>query len=376
MDLAIIYIGISQALFGALLIFIKKPFNIADKILGSWLIVIACTFITNLVIIKLQIIDLWPVFVSLSLLFAPNIYLYSKYIIYEYPKFKKSDLIHLTPFFIAITILILNVPDTSSLKVIANYYSHSVVMRTILGNLYIISLWIYGLMALRNVIRYKKQMNDFYSFQSGKINLNWLLILIISHLLIQNFIIIISTIYYGKKLIPELDALRNGSLLLFAYALTIWGYRQTQLSSNIKAPKLNLSLNQEESSDSEKYKRSGLKKEQAIQYAEDLINYMNTTEVWKDTELNIKKLSEYTNIQSHFITQILNENLNKNFNTFVNEYRIEYAKELIKSSKYDSWSFLSISFESGFNSKATFNSFFKKQTGMTPSEYKKQNPPR
>ena len=47
MDLAFIYIGISQALFGALLVFIKKPFNIADKILGNWLIIIACTFIVN-----------------------------------------------------------------------------------------------------------------------------------------------------------------------------------------------------------------------------------------------------------------------------------------------------------------------------------------
>lgn len=82
-------------------------------------------------------------------------------------------------------------------------------------------------------------------------------------------------------------------------------------------------------------------------------------------------MSEQTNILSHHITQVLNENLNKNFNTFINEYRVEYAKKLIKSSKYESWSFLSISFESGFNSKATFNTFFKKYTGMTPSEFKK-----
>jgi len=35
------------------------------------------------------------------------------------------------------------------------------------------------------------------------------------------------------------------------------------------------------------------------------------------------------------------------------------------------FSLLGIAFECGFNSKASFNRAFKKNTGLTPSEYKK-----
>jgi AraC-like DNA-binding protein len=39
--------------------------------------------------------------------------------------------------------------------------------------------------------------------------------------------------------------------------------------------------------------------------------------------------------------------------------------------KYTSFSLLGIALDSGFNSKSAFNRFFKKATGLTPSDYKK-----
>lgn len=375
MDLAFIHIGIAQALFGALIIFMKNPLSIPDKILGYLLIIMSFIFIVNLIKIKLQIDDLWPISVSISILFPPSIYLYSKYVIYKYPRFKLSDYLHFIPFFIAIIsiIVISNDQSFNSLKSFSEYFFQQSILMNIVGNLYVVCLWVYGIMAIINIYRYKKQINNIYSFKSQKITLNWLLFLIISYLIISIFIIRISAYHLGNEFIPHIERFRSGSLLFFVYFLCIWGHKQVQLSSNIKPPKLNFPTTTKKETDSEKYKRSGLKKEQAIQYTEDLIDFMNKSKIWKDNELTIAKLSEQTNILSHYITQVLNENLNKNFNTFVNEYRLEYAKKLIKSSKYKSWSFLSISFESGFNSKATFNTFFKKYTGMTPSEFKKNN---
>lgn len=99
---------------------------------------------------------------------------------------------------------------------------------------------------------------------------------------------------------------------------------------------------------------------------------MEKTEAWKDNELTVAKLSKQTQIPKHHITQVLNEILQKNFFTFVNEYRIEYAKTLIKSPKHQSWSFVAIAYECGFNSKTAFNNFFKKYTEMTPSEFRKR----
>ena len=127
---------------------------------------------------------------------------------------------------------------------------------------------------------------------------------------------------YYDRFIPHIEKFRSGSLLLFVFIVMIWGYRQKQLSANIWSPNLNLQPNSEESQ-SDKYKKSGLKQSQSDKYMNRLIDFMNTSLIWKDKELSIVTLSQKTDIPKHYISQILNEKMNKNFYTFINEYRTE-----------------------------------------------------
>ena len=62
--------------------------------------------------------------------------------------------------------------------------------------------------------------------------------------------------------------------------------------------------------------------------------------------------------------------MNKNFYDLVNGCRVEEAKRLLLDPKNKNYTILSIGFEAGFNSKTTFNTIFKKFTGLTPTEYK------
>lgn len=154
------------------------------------------------------------------------------------------------------------------------------------------------------------------------------------------------------------------------YIVGLWGFRQNQLSSeNQPVRKLQPGKEIEEPT-SGKYQKSGLKSDQANEYLAQLSTYMEGTKAWKDNELTVSKISEQTQIPKHYITQVLNEYYGKNFYTFVNEYRIEEAKKLISSTPYNSWSFVAISYECGFNSKTAFNNFFKKHTGLTPTDYR------
>ncbi|MCC5648212.1 helix-turn-helix domain-containing protein, partial [Nostoc sp. CHAB 5824] len=56
---------------------------------------------------------------------------------------------------------------------------------------------------------------------------------------------------------------------------------------------------------------------------------------------------------------------------FINKYRIEEAKSLLFSEKFNHLNILGIAFQSGFNSKTTFNITFKKHTGLSPTDYVK-----
>ena len=54
----------------------------------------------------------------------------------------------------------------------------------------------------------------------------------------------------------------------------------------------------------------------------------------------------------------------------MNGYRIEEAKKLLLDPKNKNFTILSVGFEAGFNSKTTFNTVFKKFTGLTPTEFR------
>jgi AraC-like DNA-binding protein len=76
------------------------------------------------------------------------------------------------------------------------------------------------------------------------------------------------------------------------------------------------------------------------------------------------------NITSHQLSYVINTGFNENFFRFINQYRVEKAKELLLLEEMNRLSILGIAFESGFNSKTSFNTTFKKFTGQTPSAFK------
>jgi AraC-like DNA-binding protein len=87
--------------------------------------------------------------------------------------------------------------------------------------------------------------------------------------------------------------------------------------------------------------------------------------------LSLRALAEQVEIHPNKLSWLLNEKLGKNFNEFINFYRIEYFKKLALNSENSHISLIGLAYESGFNSKTVFNTYFKKETGMTPKEYLK-----
>ena len=120
-----------------------------------------------------------------------------------------------------------------------------------------------------------------------------------------------------------------------------------------------------------KYKKSGLRTDQIEEFLNRLDRFMQDKKPFLDGNLTIQKLSKEVGIYSHYITQVINEKLNKNFYSYINGFRINEAKNLIINDKNKEKTFLTIAYDSGFNSKSVFYRIFKENSEMTPSQFRK-----
>jgi AraC-like DNA-binding protein len=157
-------------------------------------------------------------------------------------------------------------------------------------------------------------------------------------------------------------------LSVFIILIGYFGLKQKEIFSGFEKNEFVTSSNSEE-----KYAGSTLKETDAEKCAEKLKNYMAEKKPYLNPDLNLPQLAGELNIPSHHLSQVINKNLGQNFFDFINRYRIEEVKSKITHPDYQKYSVLGIAFDAGFNSKSAFNRVFKKITGQTPTQFKKQH---
>jgi AraC-like DNA-binding protein len=104
-----------------------------------------------------------------------------------------------------------------------------------------------------------------------------------------------------------------------------------------------------------------------------IVNKIKSDDLYKNMTLNLGNLAEACSISARRVSEAINQCGKTNFNQFINEFRIGEAKRLLSDPQYDNLSVIGIGMESGFNSKASFYTQFKKSTGLTPIQYKNTN---
>ncbi|MDX9805489.1 MAG: AraC family transcriptional regulator [bacterium] len=119
-----------------------------------------------------------------------------------------------------------------------------------------------------------------------------------------------------------------------------------------------------------KYASSSLNEEDMNFYKETLEKYMKSEKPYLDNELSIRKLAQQLEMQPHHLSQVINSGFDNNFYTYINNYRINEVIDLMKDPKRKHHTILAIAYDSGFKSKSSFNTIFKKMTGKTPSEFR------
>ncbi|MCB0652208.1 MAG: helix-turn-helix domain-containing protein [Saprospiraceae bacterium] len=107
-------------------------------------------------------------------------------------------------------------------------------------------------------------------------------------------------------------------------------------------------------------------------YVGRLIRFVEKEKPYLDPGLSLRSLASAIDIHPNQLSWLLNESIGKNFNEFVNYYRVEAFKQLATDSTNAHLSLLGLAYESGFNSKTVFNTYFKKETGLTPKQFLKE----
>lgn len=102
---------------------------------------------------------------------------------------------------------------------------------------------------------------------------------------------------------------------------------------------------------------------------QSLLQALEHQKIFLNPELTLVELSKQLNTNASVLSKVINKGFGQNFNDLINQYRINIVISAIEMGLHKKQTLLSIAFDSGFNSKATFNRAFKKVTNYTPIEY-------
>lgn len=119
-----------------------------------------------------------------------------------------------------------------------------------------------------------------------------------------------------------------------------------------------------------KYEKNRLDDEIAAAYAKEAADLMKSKKLYKNPDLTLPMLAKKLGLSTNILSQVLNGYCGQSFYSFVNTYRISEAIAMMNDPEYENESVIRILTEAGFKSKSSFNTLFKKQTGLTPSEFR------
>jgi len=360
-------IGIFISLFQFVLLLNKKSKSLPDNILAVWMLVISI-HLTNYYIYSEGFWDVYPHLVGITVPFpffyGPLLYLYINYSINYNHQLRRQDYLHFLPV-VSIYLYMCRFYFFYSEEekrlvdqgVIDNFETFSYVLLIAI----IVSGVAYTVYAYRLLNKHKLLIENNFS-NTERINLNWLRSFIwgVGLIFITVAIVIITRDIWGLTYPFNPDLIFYSMLVFAILSLGYFGIRHQNIFAD------NVVIEVEEKTKA-MYQKSSLKEELAKEKHNTLTDLMVNQKPYLDPNLTLNSLAQLLDIPPHHLSQIINQFEEQNFNDFVNKYRVEKFIDL--ASQVSHLSFLGIALDSGFNSKSTFNTVFKKHKGVTPSQY-------
>lgn len=373
-DLALLFTVYQCLLFALFLVTLKRGKRKTHLLLAAFLLSQAAIPLDNL-------INFGEMFRETALQFSPNLFysfglaywveaplllFYIRSLIYKDYQFRRYDMLLLVPFMLY-TIYFANnwwleeeVTKIAALQgdTIANspFYERAI---HLFREIFRVAC---GVLCLMELSKYQKQLKQQVA-ETDSVDLTWLKILVLGFLGVRvigvfTALAIISAYEIGFYIDHEFLGLSSNYVVILIVSGLIFfsaGYstifrgieRQATPTTAKEKPKI------------------------APQQVEKITHYMHLNKPYLNHLLTLENLAKQLDISPRILSHIINHHFNKNFFEFINHYRIEESKLLLEAESNRKATMMDIMDAAGFNSKATFNTFFKKLVGTTPTQYRK-----
>ena len=359
-------IGTFEGFLLSVLLLFTPNISYASRILGVWCVLLAVGLLSEVIIHGEEVKPIELLLAATGFFpasFGALLYLYCRHSVLD-DGFKPQELLHLIPIASCYLINADVFFSPSILEQAVFQEGASKPFRFILADIILFGqAFVYMGYTAIFLLRYQRRaQNNYASFNPDIFGWLWI---------VQGFNLIIWVFQSGAQAANSSTLFTVvGDLLIVVliYSIGMAQWRNPQLF------KIAIPANDhraEVESDTDPKIAGALDEETRASMLEAVVQYMRSQQAFLNNDLSLGGLSEAVDISTHHLSEVLNQKEGQNFYNFVNKFRIEYVCERLKSD--NDIKLLDLGLKSGFSSKSTFNSVFKKHTALTPSQYRDKN---
>ncbi|NQZ08990.1 MAG: AraC family transcriptional regulator [Algicola sp.] len=369
--LLVFFVHLLVALF---LLSIRSGNQVSNRFLAFFL------FITALDISNFIFTDFYGTHLNLDMLrancaalLAPTLYFYVKSVIYNDLTFKAKDLVHSLSF---VLICLLFVPRFHLVDDVAKrafYDNLAPLFEVIVVNVLLhLQIGFYLTLIFKLLSRYQSTVLNNYS-DADKLTKQWLNNFMLLFLIVFLIALLRNVIKFTQwqALLNVVTPLMMAVTLGFVCWILWQALHHPGIFQGISTTVESLVPQSDSATPNQKDK--GIDDSEAEPILARLKAHMSQQKPYLEPALNIDTLAQQLDLTAQDISTLLNRHLGLHFFDFINSYRVNAAADILAAKKYQDKTILDTLYEVGFNSKSSFNTAFKKQLKMTPSQFRQQH---
>ncbi|NRB50058.1 MAG: AraC family transcriptional regulator [Saprospiraceae bacterium] len=309
---------------------------------------------------------------SIGYLIGPLLVFYINSIYVVDFRLNKSSLLHFIPLFSYFFVVTLPIVSAEASDNALPSYLLGLLNSDLFLQFQALYLLLYCGLAWRMLNAFRKKLKHAYTQLEDK-DLRW-----VRHLLLG--IVVTISSHLGLTLYESITGslgwsfsyLSTSILIFFIIYLAYYGLEQSRILLpesflEIRSKERAISKGKSPNSDPLQHFQSG-----EIDFIHRrILSLLEEGHIYLNEELTLGRMAQDIPTTDKKLSTLINHHLHTNFYDLINAYRVQVVKQKLAAKEFEHLTILAIAFDSGFKSKTSFNRIFKKETGMSPSAYKK-----